>query len=485
MALTMNKIRAAIKWTLYLFLILTVLSIFSAILSIPYARLIEKNTNLSSDRSGNYWLRNARLSKDFSDLRNAQVSNTHLYDLRIENGFITAIIESTDKPLNQASVDELDLQGKWLYPGLIDLHVHVFDKSDLAAYLAHGVTSVRNMMGFPIHLRWREQITRDEVIGPNLITASPTINSGSNGGPFHKYVNNAREVASLVRQYKAQGYDLIKFYDGLNKEQFLTLANTANEIDIPFSGHIPYDMELSEVLETGPTSIEHIEEIFHSALDYDLGLNEFDEVVSLFEKHQIPIVTTLTAYNNIFLASENRQQLFTPIRLNKISPLIRFIGEKQLQPVDNAEYRDWIIKKHKALEVITQSFHKSRIPLVIGTDTGPALTIPGQSLIDEMNILKLLGFTNNQIIAMATIDSARVLGLKNVDAMIQIGEKADLLILDTDPLVELNSFKTPFAVIKSGKYFGQEKLDQLQIASKQHQSYYQTFGYLLEHYILL
>ena len=481
----MNKVKTTCKWTLYLFLIVTVLTLISALLSIPYSRLMESNQNILSTEPTSYWLRNARLSVDFSDLGNLEFIDSQLYDLRVENGVIIAIDKSKGHPQHQESDSEIDVQGNWIYPGLIDLHVHVFDKSDLSAYLAHGVTSIRNMMGFPMHLRWRKQIAQDEIVGPNLITASPTINSGSNGGPFHKYVNNSKEVSDLVRQYKAQGYDLIKFYDGLNKEEFLSLAKTANELNIPFSGHIPFEMELSEVLEAGPASIEHIEEIFHSALDYDLDLNKSNDVLSLFEQYQVPIVTTLTAYNNIFLASENRKQIFSPKRLNKISPLIRWIGEKQLQPVDNDNYRNWIINKHNALEVITKSFYESDIPLVLGTDTGPALTIPGQSLIDEMHLLKRLGFTNKKIIQMATVDAAKVLGIEKLTALIQIGEQADLLVLDKDPLVDLSSINKPVAVIKSGKYYGQDKLDQLHSASTHHQSYYQTFGYLFEHYLLL
>lgn len=452
--------------------------------TVPYARLFEADQRVMPVADGDILLKNVQLSPQFSML-NSAISPTGRYDVVLKAGLIDSIVAAKSSIQDESQATVIDGQGRTLFPGLIDLHVHIFDRSELFGYLAHGVTSVRNMMGFPVHLRWRQKIQSQQMTGPDIVTASPTLNYGENGGPFHKYVSSPEEIDMLIRDYKQQGYDLIKFYDGLTPDMFNQLAATAREIGMPFAGHPIRDMDFSLMLDAKPTSIEHIEEIFNGPLKYKLDISEAQDVVNALANHNVPLVATLTAYENIYLASEQREALLTEDRLSSINPFIKWIAMRQVAPVSNDKHRQWIIDKRKTLHDLLEELKHKKVLLALGTDTGPAMTVAGRSVWEEMQMLKEQGFTNQAILTMATTDAAKILAMPNLSGQIKVGERANLLLLDADPATDLQVLHNPRAVIVGGQFYGEKELDEMMRLSKSHQSVYLTIGYFLEHYFAL
>jgi hypothetical protein len=108
----------------------------------------------------------------------------------IENGIIVSIYSTLSNLASQVKM--IDGTGKFLMPGLVDMHTHIFDKSDLQLYLSCGVTTVRNMMFFPKHHKWKQQVEERKILGASIITRTPTLNSGDNMGPFHKKAKSTR-----------------------------------------------------------------------------------------------------------------------------------------------------------------------------------------------------------------------------------------------------------------------------------------------------
>ena len=154
----------------------------------------------------------------------------------VEDGRIVAIgpVDEVPIPEDATAVDGTD---RYLMPGLGEMHAHVKPvdsprlERDLTLFVANGITHVRGMLGEPGHLRLRQQILAGDVFGPRLTTSGPSLNGRS--------VNGAEDARRQVREQAAAGYDFVKVHPGLSREEFTALAETANEVGIPFAGHVP------------------------------------------------------------------------------------------------------------------------------------------------------------------------------------------------------------------------------------------------------
>ena len=135
----------------------------------------------------------------------------------------------------------IDGGGAHLLPGLFDMHTHVMDRKYLALHLAYGVTSVRNMGGYPMHLRWKQEIDTGQWLGSNLFTATPTMNGKKNSNPFaHKVVGDPDDARERIRRYHEAGFDFVKVYTRLSVEVYEAIIDEAGKLDFPVAGHVPY-----------------------------------------------------------------------------------------------------------------------------------------------------------------------------------------------------------------------------------------------------
>jgi cytosine/adenosine deaminase-related metal-dependent hydrolase len=130
--------------------------------------------------------------------------------------------------------------GRTLLPGLIDAHVHLWDEAELAAYLAHGVTSIRNMSGLPFHLAVARDIDAGDLLGPDLVTTGPILNSpGPNQQDNHVLVTSAEEARAAVRRQHAQGYRTVKVYSNLYREAYEAILEESRRLGMALTGHTP------------------------------------------------------------------------------------------------------------------------------------------------------------------------------------------------------------------------------------------------------
>ena len=445
-------------------------------LSVPLARWDTPTTPIAVDRQQHYLLTNITVID--VDSGASEVQHVEVNDGRIAN------IYSRESTL-PSDVRAVDQTGFYLLPGLVDAHVHVFDYHELQANLRYGVTSVRNMMGFPVHLRWKSAIAREELLAPNLISASPTLNAGDGGGPFHKKLEGSGEIEELVTRYQRQGYDLIKFYDGLGAEQYKAMAAAAKKRNMPFSGHAPSALPFADVLAQSPTSIEHVEEMLQVALDYKMDLVAAEQLAEQIAKSGVPIIPTRIAFHNVALGGLQHESFMSDGRLALINPFVRFLGGRMLQEATHPDHRKYLQEKDQFLEQLLGLFQRKQVAMAMGTDTGPALTVPGLAVHRELQLYQQAGLDNLSIVQLATRNAARVLQQPKLDGRITVGNRADLLVLAADPLQDLGTLMTPHAVIKDGQYLDVSDLNKLAEASKQHTSFYLTLGLFLEHLLML
>src|SRR5215471_6143751 len=176
-------------------------------------------------------------------------------DVTIRDGRIASIAPSGKAA--PAGVRAIDGTGKFLIPGLTDAHVHWYDERYLGVFVANGVTSVRLMWGFPMHLEWRKRIDAGALLGPRFTIASPIVDGPNPVWPGSVVAADAAAGTAVVQQMKRDGYDFVKVYSRLPRDAFFAIAKASKDLGIPFAGHVPSQVSALEASDAGQRSIEH------------------------------------------------------------------------------------------------------------------------------------------------------------------------------------------------------------------------------------
>lgn len=446
------------------------------VLSIPSSKLYESDMRLGGSKIDKIVLTNGNIVT----MNDSIVLENH--DLYVQNNKITSIRPDSLPSLFGYKV--IDLKGKYILPGLIDMHAHIFDRSDLPAYLSYGVTSVRNMMGFPMHLRWKKQLAENSIYGSNLFTATPTINSGSNSGPFHKKLGN-ENVVELLKEYVDEGYDFVKIYNGITSKQFESIIKASGKIGVKVAGHPPSVVKREVLLSSSLSSFEHIEEVFNTYMKRKINDSLANSIAKDFRINGKPLCATLSAFNNITRAVNEKDVFIKSIPKENISPMLWFIGSKQLSGYMASSEKAVIAinKKNQYLSQLTKLFYDNQIPMILGTDTGPNLTIPGVTLHDEIELLSNAGISNYDILKSGTINAALVLGISDESGTITVNKNASIIILEGNPLTDLSVLKNPKNIILRGIYYDKNAIKKLREIGNQKTGWYITLGNFLEHLI--
>ncbi len=397
----------------------------------------------------------------------------------IEHGRISEIIDARsdlEPPLDALVIDG---QGQYLLPGLIDMHAHVFDRSDLALFLAHGVTTTRNMMGYPMHLRWQEESRAPGFPGATMITSSPTLNSGSYI-PFHAMVRSPEEARQRVRRFRDEGYSFIKIYDGLNREIYEAVLAEAKTQGLDVAGHVPRSIAFDEILSDGLVSIEHVEELYYYPLDYSKDADEHRALANKMVGNSVAVSTTLTAYYNILAMAREGEEFVSNVPVEWLTPIGHFFGVRAASDYMNETDVEAYERKYRALQSITKELYSAGIPLVLGTDTGPALTVPGYSVHREIERLKEIEIPMADVLAMATSNAALVLRRQETLGTIRKGADADLILVADNPLTNSAALEHPTMVVKGGDVYDLAALEALREIGRDHIGWPATVGQVLE-----
>tara|TARA_R110000868_G_scaffold304437_2_gene564972 strand:- start:1145 stop:2572 length:1428 start_codon:yes stop_codon:yes gene_type:complete len=376
----------------------------------------------------------------------------------INHGYISKISESDSEISNKYRI--IDAKNKVLMHGLADMHTHIFDRAELIQYLSYGVTHVRNMMGFPTHLTWRSEVENNQLSGSRLITAGPTLNGTQNTSPLHHNMESSKEAYEIVGKIKNEGYDFIKVYDGLSQEQIEAISTSATENSITFSGHPIKGVSNQFILNSGYTTLEHVEELFQSMLDYELDSLRAQELVKELKEADIPVTITLSAYNHLYRTALEKEAFLETLPTEQISPFLRYLGARSLEGWINPTQSgyDWTMKKYAFMEYLVHLLDEEGVPILLGTDTGPNLTVPGWSVLEEIALMQDLGISNLKIIQSGTTEAVDILNHRSFTGTIKEGAMANILFLDQNPLEDMETLSLPNGLILEGVYYDQPTL---------------------------
>lgn len=425
-------------------------------------------------------------SKAYSGVNVLSTDSMHILrdqSIFISEGIIQAV--TADSLADYQGYEVIDMNGLYAMPGLIDMHTHILDRTDLTQYLSYGVTTVRNMMGLPMHLRFKEQLRGGKLLGSRMITASPTLNAGNNKGPFHKKAGGVEKASRMVSKYVANGYDFIKVYNGLSEEQLNTIIKASNELGVSVAGHPVNNVPRRAFLNSDVVSFEHIEEVFNTYMKRKIDDSLAVVIANEFKEAEMPTCITLSAYHHLYRTAIEGEAFRDSIPKEYISPMSRFIGKRQTSGYLNLEekYVDGISKKDDYLRKLTKIFYDKGVVLLLGTDSGPNLTVAGATLHDEIALWKKAEVPNCEIIKAGTVNAAEVLGMANTIGKVKEGFYADILFLESNPLDQIETLRNPKGMVFQNHFYSEDDMIALREVAKKKTGWFITMGNLLEHLI--
>lgn len=357
-----------------------------------------------------------------------------------------------------AAVVEVDAGGRFLLPGLIDLHAHV-SEAHLPLFLANGVTAVREMNGSAAHLRMRAEIDAGERRGPRMSVASPLL-TDQDWSVRHVRVPDADSARTLVDRLAEAGFDWLKIYDGLSAEVYAALVAGAREHGLPLTGHIPESVGLAGVLEAGQ-DLEHVEKIAWVTVGMDPDPARIPGVVEAVSAAGVRLTATLWS-QRIMTAQGTVEydSLFA-------RPETRFVSEGtrgwwstlRRDPPRREDPEGRGARIHAWQRALVLALHEAGVPILVGTDTPNPLLVPGFSIHDEIAALVDAGLPVKHVLRAGTAVAGDVLGRKGTLGVVRAGARADLLLVSGNPLEALGVLRTPDAVISRGTLLRRSDLD--------------------------
>ena len=422
----------------------------------------------------------------------------------IKDGIITSVLRSKDAPA-KPSADVLDAGGKFLIPGLWDMHTHITHTDvDFPLYVANGVLGIRSMGGVPDQVfAWQAKLKDGSLFGPMAFVSGPILD-GPHGpvepASYGVRIANAEEARAEVDTLKAQGANFVKVYDGLSRDSYFAIAAEANRIQLPFAGHVPDFVTVLEAVHAGQRSIEHgIEQRGESTAEEELidQRQRQDFMAEATKTGNYSLIPEGIARNgNIWLKNFSQERADTLYRTlaksgtylcptlvtghwvaygdevaSKPDARQRFIDPKTLvywQPSMNmiTKYRtpayiEWVkVRYAKLLQQIPKQ-QALGVQLLAGTDLTVPYTYPGSSVHDEIRMFASAGLTPLHALQTATRNPIQFLGLQKSLGSVGTGKQAELVLLDGNPLADLTNLDHIQAVITHGRILRKPELEAL------------------------
>lgn len=353
----------------------------------------------------------------------------------------------------------IDGTGKYLIPGLADMHVHTRDTTDFALWLAKGVTTIRILRGSPSSLAWRRRSADGFLLAPTIITSGPFTNL--------PLIRTPQDAWRTAVEQKAAGYDEIKIHGSLEQATYDSLIAYGRRLDIPVVGHVPRNLPFASVLANRQTEISHLEEILYGAfrtnLD-DTSVARIPDVSAAIARAGITVTTTLVAYERIVGQLRDLSSML-------LAPENQYVSPSQLaswEPRNNDYLRDFkpiadwaprLDARYAFLEKLVQGLHQAGVRLMLGTDATGPLWVPGWTAHEELRILVRNGFTPFEALQTATTNPAAFLGQVGEFGTVSGGARADLVLLDENPLIDIQNAERISGVMVRGRWLPRAALD--------------------------
>lgn len=397
-------------------------------------------------------------------------------DVLVKNGLVAAIGQSGKVKYSEQTL-VVDGKGKYLMPGLAEMHAHVPPvdnlepmKEVLLLFAANGITTIRGMLGHPLHLELRRQLRSGELLGPRFYTSGPSFSGNS--------VKTPHAAAEMVRNQKNAGYDFLKLHPGITKENFDAITKTAHEVKIPFAGHVSYDVGVWRAIDAGYASIDHLDGFVESLVPRLDTIGEkkaglFAMYVARYaDTAGIPKLMTALRENNIwvaptqalaerwFAADKTAEDLSQKPEMIYVDPKTLANWTKTKKDLmshpqyDPADIESYIQLRRKLIS----ECNKNGVGLLLASDAPQVFNVPGFSTHQELQYLVDAGLTPYDALRSGTVNPARYFNLNN-SGVIKQGAVSDLLLLNGNPLKDISQTQNIAGVMLGKNWLSRNELD--------------------------
>ncbi|RRQ48173.1 amidohydrolase [Maribacter algicola] len=369
--------------------------------------------------------------------------------------------------------------GKYLMPGLAEMHAHIPPpevgeeriNETLFLYLSNGVTTIRGMLGNPIHLELREKAANGNLVSPRIYTSSPSLNGNS--------VTSKEEAIEKVTQYQKDGYDFLKIHPGIQREVFDQVVETANSVGIPFAGHVPVDVGIRHALESKYASIDHVDGFLEGLVPKSANVKPSDNgffgyaFTPLADTTKIDELVTLSKANRVWIVPTQSlfERWFAPISADEL------LSQPEMKYMPKTTLENWRKTKNSYMEDESfteaqwQQFDAIRRQLIkklqangqgilLGSDAPQLFNVPGFSIHHEMAGMKSAGMTPLKIIQSGTVNPAVFFKAEDDYGQVKEGFWADLILLNGNPLESLSALQQNEGVIVRGQFLSKEMIQE-------------------------
>ena len=371
----------------------------------------------------------------------------------------------------------IDGAGRYLMPGLADMHVHLeyIENPDiLKLFLAYGVTTVRSMDGRPFMLDWRRKVADGSADGPRIVTAGPIIDGSPPARDDNLAVADGAAARAAVRDQAAAGYDFIKTYVNLSPEAYRAVLEEAGSRGLPVAGHTPRGVPLLEAA-SAQWSLEHLGDFVTSTA---LSPNEAPGwsrrfMAAPLDREKVRALARQLAAIGVWVVPtliEKDRSLATSAVVETwlAEPATRDVGSagvgiwsgamQGFQSRLGADDWRWVEQARLNRLELVRMFHEAGVRMVVGSDTPNPFVVPGQSVHLELANFVAAGFTPEEALRAATALPAEMLGAKSDSGTVQVGKRADLLLLNADPRLNIGAAQDRVGIFASGRWYDEARL---------------------------
>ncbi|NNF07764.1 MAG: amidohydrolase family protein [Candidatus Eisenbacteria bacterium] len=338
---------------------------------------------------------------------------------------ISAVVSSSLVDLHP-DTEVIDGSGRTLLPGLADMHVHI-SSSDLPSYVEYGVTSVRNCWGWEGLPDIMEKAEKSEIVSPTIHSLSPGVDGTPPSWPQTQLISDPSEAPALVNRLADEGWLGLKMYQNLRLDTYNAVVDAAKARGIPFSGHVPHRVGIDRVLEAGQICIEHLSG--YEVAVTTRGGQGYPAWISI-DSSKIPGLVEKTVAAGIW---------------NCPTSAIFLRLSQNLSPTD----REAMANNRRAF---IKALYDAGAGLLIGTDSGIDVVAPGVSLLTELRDFESAGISRAEVLRIAILDAAKFLGQESEVGQIVEGMRADLVLLDGDPLESFDVLEDPVGTMVRGRW---------------------------------
>lgn len=362
-----------------------------------------------------------------------------------------------------ADAQRIDGRGKFLIPGLGEMHGHNPPLGSAQSYVetiyflfvANGVTTVRGMLGWPGQLELRDKVKSGEILGPSLYLAGPSFTgTGANA------VLSPAAAEARVRQQKAEGWDLLKVHPGLKREVYDAMAKTADEVGIRFAGHIPADVGLVHAMEKRQETVDHLDGYIEvlKADTVPVDRAKLAEIVKLTRETGTAVVPTMPLWETIIGAADPQVIYAYPDLAYLPTSVVNGWRASYERRIGNPNFNRTRAAQIAAnRKVVLKALNDGGVTILFGTDAPQEFSVPGFSIHREMQANVAAGMTPYEVLRSATKNVGENLGPRAKDkfGLVATGHRADLVLLAADPLADIGNVAKRAGVMVRGRWLSE------------------------------